>query len=115
LNVLGFMVPHYAQSSRPSGSVFRVDHLAAKARMKPLGMLGLGKAEDLVPLVVSVERVAALAEQQLLRLAEQVHRPIVMPHTQVGKLSRSHASDGEAISKFLKCFLPFFEQIKSVA
>lgn len=64
----------------PPRSVFRVPDLATEPLLKFLGMLALGKAEDVPEFVIAVEGVASIAEAQIA--TEEPVREVVVADAQ---------------------------------
>ena len=51
---------------RPSRSLFNSDHLTTEARNELLSVYLLGEAPDIDPLVIAAERMASIADRQVI-------------------------------------------------
>jgi hypothetical protein len=69
--------------ARPLGAVLRIDELATEALAELLGVLALGKAEDVRVGSIAIEGMASRAEREVL--AEETNGQIVAAGAAVGR------------------------------
>lgn len=82
----------------PTWAVFRIDEFAAEPVLEALGVLTLGKAEDMKTDTIAPEEMAQPAVRQFFFGDEVMVRAVVVPR----------ANDNSKISRFRRVFRSFF-------